>query len=95
MVDLVRDAQAKGVPDIVTRWIRTPGFLDDIFDEIGHWSSFVPTSNEPLLNELSDIHWDLWLNTVYTNAFSPVYVHRRRTENVLRDFASSSSRASR
>ena len=86
LVDLVTDAQLKGIPVIVTRWVRTKGSLKDIHDEIGHWSQFVSTSSEPLLKELSGIKWDLWLDTVYTDAFAPVYIEKQRTENVLREF---------
>lgn len=89
MVALVDSARAAGVPVIVTRWVRTPGYLKDVYDDIGHWSQFVPTNNEQPLKELSHVSWDLWLNTVYTDAFAPVYENGTRREDVLRTFLES------
>jgi nicotinamidase-related amidase len=86
MKDLVRDAQSKGVPVIVTRWIRTRGYLYDIFDEKEDCTQFVPSGNESLLSELADVKWDLWLDTIYEDAFHPVYNGNKRSENVLRQF---------
>ena len=86
MVALVDSARAAGVPVIVTRWIRTRGYLTDVYDDIGHWSQFVPTNNEQPLKELSHVSWDLWLNTVYTDAFAPVYENGTRREDVLRTY---------
>lgn len=86
MVELVNEARVKNIPIITTRWIRTRGSNNDIFDEIGHWSQFVPTPNEDPLRELSGVEWDLWLNTVYTDAFAPVYDQGVRRENVLRTY---------
>jgi nicotinamidase-related amidase len=86
MSDLVKNAQSNGIPVIVTRWIRTRRFLDDIYDEKDSSSYFVPTQNEQLLAELDGVHWNLWLNTVYTDAFGPLYVENQRAENVLRQF---------
>ena len=86
MVQIVETAQRMRVPVIVTRWVRTRGALGDVYDEIGHWSQYVPTPEEPLLKELDHIKWDLWLDTIYTDAFAPVYQSGRRNENVLREF---------
>lgn len=89
MVALVDEARAAGIPVIVTRWVRTRGSLKDVYDDIGHWSQFVPTNNEQPLKELSHVSWDLWLNTVYTDAFKPVYENGIRREDVLRTFLES------
>ena len=86
MVQTVEAAQKMRVPVIVTRWVRTRGALGDVYDDIGHWSQYVPTPVEPLLQELKHVQWDLWLDTVYTDAFAPVYQRGRRIENVLREF---------
>ena len=86
VASLVADARARGVPVIVSRWVRTRGSLRDVADERGHWGMFVPTQREPLLRELDGVPWDLFLDAVYTDAFHPVYVEGRRTEDVLRRF---------
>lgn len=86
IVELVKRAQEHGVPVVATRWVRTKGCVDDVFDRIGSWTEFLPTQSEPLLSEVSDVKWDLVLETVYSDALAPTYVDGVRTEDVLSTF---------
>jgi nicotinamidase-related amidase len=85
MVRFVADAKTQGVPVIVTRWVRTRGSVRDTFDDIGHWSEFVPTATEPFLAEVAHHDWDLRVDTIYADAFAPTYRDGKRVENELRD----------
>ena len=86
LVHLVDKAKARGIPVVATKWIRTRGFVPDIFDEIGSWTEFVTSHSEAFLSELSHVEWDLVLDTVYSDAFAPSFVHGVKTPNVLYEF---------
>lgn len=91
---LLTEATRRGVPIVFTKWVRTRGFLRDTVDEIGSWTEFVPTRDEPFLAELRGFAHAggervLVLHTVYADAFAPVYEGEGRdvrSEGVLAAF---------
>ena len=79
---------------VQTRWVRTPGLVDDIVNHKAYWSAFFNDTEAQVLNEISECKVDLYLNTIFTDAFASTYnkVTNQQESNKLENFMRNNKR---
>lgn len=65
----IRSARTHGVPVVFTQWARTVrGAVGDVIDRKGHWSDYIPASQNRLL--VAPLDDEPVIPTMHTNAFA-------------------------